>query len=303
MVDENLLTTAKAANIIGVHESSVKRWCNSKKILTQLTQGGHRRILWNDLLSYANEEKIIHPFNIFKENGLNVYLAKEYFLKKDNLEKLSDILFEWIAKVDYKYLVPFINYCYKDLKIPFKNICDKLIFPSLKLVGDKWEDRSLCIADEHRVTQEWIYALSSIRQDILQTMENENSIVTRAIVSCSDENTHEIAALCLRIVLELNDYQVIYLGSRVPANEIAATQLNEKCDLVCISFSPLDSVQSFKDYITTLESRYESKSAYTLVVGGQGIANCQEILEKTNTFKGIDHIQDFSSFENWLKSH
>ncbi len=302
MKPNNLLTTAKAADIMGVHESSVKRWCNSNKLNTHHTQGGHRRIDWNDLLHYSLKEGLEHPFRVFDDHGLMVYLAKEEFLKKEETTKFLELLKSWINEVNYKYLAPLVSYCFVQIGIPFVRICDELLFPSFCLIGDKWQEKSLCTAEEHRITQEWVYTLGLIRQNILENKMQNAEAPLKALVCCSDENTHEVATLCLRIILEINGYSVIYLGPRVPTEELLVTQSQDDYQLLCISFSPLDTIQELASCLKTLASHYQPSKPYALAIGGGGIQHWVSNPLNEFPFKEMAHFKNMISFEKWIQS-
>ncbi len=50
---ESLLSPKKAAKILGVSESSIKRWCDAGQIQILKTSGGHRRISIASLMDFA----------------------------------------------------------------------------------------------------------------------------------------------------------------------------------------------------------------------------------------------------------
>ena len=61
MTDTNntlLLTSSKVADLLGVHPSTVKRWCDDGTLESRRTGGGHRRIRLNDALDTARVQGI-----------------------------------------------------------------------------------------------------------------------------------------------------------------------------------------------------------------------------------------------------
>ena len=53
----NFYSTKQVSLIPKVSESTVKRWIDAK-IIAQKTQGGHRRVLSEDLLNFIKKSKI-----------------------------------------------------------------------------------------------------------------------------------------------------------------------------------------------------------------------------------------------------
>ncbi|MEM1271970.1 MAG: helix-turn-helix domain-containing protein, partial [Bacteroidota bacterium] len=52
------ISTRQASDLLGVHESSVKRWCNAGDLGCEYTHGGHRRIPLAELLRFAEARSI-----------------------------------------------------------------------------------------------------------------------------------------------------------------------------------------------------------------------------------------------------
>ena len=92
----SLLTSKKASEILGVHDSTVKRWCNQGELSSQATKGGHRRISWDDLMNFAKQQKIAHPFNDFGAKSFEVYSAKEDYLKNSSCAPFVEIVLNWM---------------------------------------------------------------------------------------------------------------------------------------------------------------------------------------------------------------
>lgn len=59
--DDRLLTTGDAARLIHVERDTIVRWCNTGKLASFTTPGGHRRIWLSDMrktLDAANDRTV-----------------------------------------------------------------------------------------------------------------------------------------------------------------------------------------------------------------------------------------------------
>jgi MerR family transcriptional regulator, light-induced transcriptional regulator len=299
MKKDKFLTSAKAANILGVHESSVKRWCNSNTIQTELTDGGHRRIKWDVLVEFANSKNIPLPYQSFAEDSFRVYQAKNLLLTKNDPKQLQELVFEWTYSVKFRNLYLITKFICQDLKFPFSSFCDMIIFPSLVKLGEWWEKEELSTAEEHIISNEWIFALSSVRRSFAMKRKDDH---LKAIVACSNENLHEIPAQCIRIILESLNIETTFLGARTPVSEIVNTQQQNESNLLCLSFSPLDHDVEINKSIEHLVENYQIGKPYYLVLGGNNIDknNVENKFADKKPFVDIQHFKKLVTFEEWV---
>jgi methanogenic corrinoid protein MtbC1 len=289
-----LLTSRKASQLLHVHESSIKRWCNSKELVSTSTEGGHRRIDLSCLLTFAKTKNINHSLEVFDNYSREVFLFREAYLKSKNYKICLDLIEHWMKHHQYHLIKPLLFYCNKDISAPFWEICDQLIFPSLETVGNWWMLEEIGIADEHRISQEWIEALSHLRLSHNSPIESSSRGV--AIIACSQDNTHDIASLCLRIILEDLQVKVIYLGAGVPTQEVIRMQTQHEADLVCLSFSPVDDEQVVANHLCELAEANVQNTTFALAIGGQPFKSLK------NKFKHhFEHLGCFSQIEHFQK--
>ncbi len=54
---EQWVSLTKAANLLGVHSTTLRRWADKGEIPFMLTPGGHRRFSVNDIQQFANQQR------------------------------------------------------------------------------------------------------------------------------------------------------------------------------------------------------------------------------------------------------
>ena len=55
------LSLSKAAEVLGVHPSTIRNWADQGKLPVHRTQGGHRRFLANELELWRKSERAASP--------------------------------------------------------------------------------------------------------------------------------------------------------------------------------------------------------------------------------------------------
>lgn len=61
---EEWLTLTDAAEQLGIHPSTLRRWANDGKIPVMVTPGGHRRFLQADVTQFAQSQTLYRPQNV-----------------------------------------------------------------------------------------------------------------------------------------------------------------------------------------------------------------------------------------------
>jgi len=166
---------------------------------------------------------------------------------------------------------------------------EHLLTPLLTMIGDRWKTGELRPVHEH-MTSSIIRSLSYILRNNNPCSDN----APRMIVSTPIGQLHELGALLAAIMAELNGWQVTYLGSNLPAEEIAAAvkYTNARAVTISISFST-------DDHIIPKEIRRLKKligAHVALIVGGRAAAHYKAVLDEV----GVLNIQSYEHFRQIL---
>lgn len=296
------LTSHQAAQVLSIHESTIKRLCNSDQIKTTKTSGGHRRIDWFELMEYSKNQNISHHFSVYEHHSADLYLSLVEFSKKKDLSIFNRILENWMNEPFDKYIVELINTLVIDYSIPFTEICDYILYPILEKIGTSWEVGKISIGQEHRISQEFIKSLILLREKWFNEKRIQKNTSKSAIIACSKDNEHEISAQCIRIILELNQYNTIFLGAKVPTIEALHTQIKEKAELICISFSPIDSTPNFKQAYSCLTKNMDKHYPFKLAFGGHNLQKWKDKDLLKHPFIDFKTFTNFQHIETWLKA-
>jgi MerR family transcriptional regulator, light-induced transcriptional regulator len=107
-------------------------------------------------------------------------------------------------------------------------LCDELLAPALRLIGEDWASGEATVADEHRAT--------AICERLLARLPTRRTRVRGTVVVATPAGEHHaLPALMASIALRYDGWRVHHLSSDLPADELAAFLERERPDLLVLS--------------------------------------------------------------------
>ena len=269
--DYLLLPTSTAADLLGVHASTVKRWAEEGALKATKTDGGHRRFTLQDVLSGAHERGIptfLDPFHPWESN---VWTAIQAGAKKGDFTRLSSLGLAWLRQGETELLGRLFFEMGRRDEIPFTTFLDEAISGFMSKVGEEWLGGRLQVGEEHMATEMILEAL--IRLRFARESSGRPPLEPQgrrpvAVVGAAEGEFHALGAQAVRAILEGDGWKVYYLGSNVPLEDFAKIRVAQAADLICISFSSRASKPDLIRTIETLEERQRLGSPHALALGG-----------------------------------
>ena len=296
-----LATTRQAAEILGVHESSIKRWNTSKQLSARQTSGGHRRFHVSELLDFARKNRIETPLLSFGKDAEPVWVGLAELRKRNNYSVLIRLVYEWVLKDESKQIVELIVYLLRDERA-IEDIMDHLIAGVLYRIGNSYLNGILTIGDEHSATHVMrdvlIYLKEHLRELGFSRPARKKPVT---IVGCGREEEHEIGALMVRLVLEMNGWRVVYLGLDVPTEEFAKQQIKHEAALVCISMMPPRGPRDVHHIYQLLNQVYNRKHPYRLAFGGGAVKAINDLDLRGKVIPEVRHFKSMKGFADWTR--
>lgn len=272
------LTSTEAADLLGVHSSTVKRWCNDGELPSRKTEGGHRRIHLGDAQALARRrgiETVLSPFYPYEAHVWTVLRAVE---DDGSFQRYLTLAMGWVHRAQLRRLGHLVKAVARLDSVPFHRFCDEAVRGLMLEVGRAWHEGRLRAAEEHMVTEVIVDVLLELRrehqraqregQDELGAPEPGRGDRPLAIVGSVEGNRHFLGALCIRLLLERLGWDVLYLGPDVPVEDFAAIQKRRRAGLVCISLSPPATAGEISRILRVLSEFYDPAVPYALDMGG-----------------------------------
>ncbi len=250
----------QVANIIGVNVSTIKRWTDSGKLDCQQTVGGHRKFHLN------------HIRKFFKENQkLSENINFEYLLEGNK---------SIINAIDGNDISSLVDYCYQNLILansdkfislinslvlksyPIERVFDAIIMPSLKIIGEEWENGNLSITEEHLATEKIRSFLVNLNYDTTPKNAKLN-----AFCFTLKNDKHDLPLYMGESIFNQNNIKAFNLGANLPADDFISISKKVSADIIFISLVYVQNVDVMNKEINLLCNAFLDTSTKIFIRG------------------------------------
>jgi excisionase family DNA binding protein len=302
--DGTLLTSSGVAALLGVHSSTVKRWCDEGTMASQKTTGGHRRIRLWDALDTARSQGIQTFLDFFRPWEANVWLAVSEVEERGTYRRLHNLALAWLTKGETDLVARLLVEVANRPKVPFPQFLDDGIRTFMARVGEEWQEGRLAVGEEHMASQIVMESLLRLRTTWespgRNRQEPEDSPLV-AVVGAVEGDRHDLGALAVRVLLEREGWKVYYLGADVPVEEFAEIQRAQGASLVCISFSTKNALPDLQRAVRVLEEFYRPEYPYSLGLGGS-LAKISEEMVPSGPFLARSISRSAQELLTWIET-
>lgn len=202
-----------------------------------------------------------------KQEEFKMSLEKKWQIKKDKF------LF-YLLKADLASAVKFASRFVKSSNL-IENFYLKIVQPALYDIGNLWERGKISVAEEHLVTSIVNRVMASIYTNFPKTKIKTKY---KAIITSSANEYHEIGGRMVADLLELDGWNVYYLGANVPNENVIKLVKNIKPKLIGISVSMAFNLEKVENLITKI--REFKNGQIKVMVGGLIFNLIPQIYEK-----------------------
>ncbi len=194
-------------------------------------------------LEEVKKEKDLKNSDITLTNEAQKYLN---FLLDGNKGEASNLIMKYIEKG-------------KDIKEIYLEI-----FQATQIeVGKMWQENKINVAQEHYVTASTQMIMSQLYNYVLNTIKNNYTIIAASV-------SHELHEIGIRIVsdfLELEGFNVYYLGANMPLKDIMKSIKQKKANILMLSATMTEHIEEASKIINEIKIN-ESTKHIKIMVGG-----------------------------------
>ncbi|HYO90831.1 MAG TPA: helix-turn-helix domain-containing protein, partial [Pyrinomonadaceae bacterium] len=223
----NFLTTRQLARMWQVSEATVKRWADAGRLHPSRTLGGHRRFALKEVLRFQNEQGL--DVGRVTLSGVGEAAAQQKSAGVDE-QGVAEQFFDAILRGQEGASAGVLLSSYMNGQTLVK-ILDDTFTKAMHRLGNLWHCGEVTVADEHLASQTARRAVETLRECI----RREASDGRRAVVCTVEEEMHEMAVLCVQLLLEEKGWSVSYLGAHTPFYSMTDAIEKQKPQLICIS--------------------------------------------------------------------
>lgn len=254
-----LISTHRAAQALGVSESSLKRWCDAGLIPVVRTVGGHRKLAPSDLLRFAREEGrgLAAPAVLGLPSVRESSAAELPRLRPEFVEALL------VGDEPRAWQVVFDLYV---AKYSPAVICDELIAVAFRDIGERWSCHEAEVYQERRGCEIVVRLLYELRR-----LQSESVPSRTAFCATTSGDHYMIPAAMAETVLRAAGFHAATLGHDVPLSSLASAVERLKPEVLCLCVSSVSDADEFVAGMELLAQACERRRT-ALVVGGRALS-------------------------------
>ncbi|MDW8136586.1 MAG: cobalamin-dependent protein [Thermodesulfobacterium sp.] len=178
-----------------------------------------------------------------KQDEFKITLERKWEIKKERF--LSHLL-----RADFNSAVKFANRLVKSPQ-DLENFYLKILQPALYEIGSLWEKGKISVAEEHLATS----IVGRVMANIYTYFpKNKTKAQAKAIITSSPNEYHELGGRMVADLLEMDGWDVYYLGANVPEDEVLKLVKKIKPKLIGISVTMPFNLERTEKLISKIRS-------------------------------------------------
>ena len=257
-----LLSPKKAAKVLGVSESSVKRWCDAGHLAVVKTSGGHRRISVQTLMNFARSKghNLENPQLIDLPTVSSVVPDSDF---ETLLKNLTDAL-----EAGHEDTVRSILVSRWMSGEPLSQIFDKLLAPAFSIIGHKWEHNELEVYEERRA----ILMVERSFADMRRLVGTTNTGGPIAVGCTAEGDPYSLPTAMCELTLRELGWNAQNIGTWQPLQSMIQAIKNIQPRVFWLSVSKVEDTEAFPQMLSKLYEAADSHNC-ALIIGGRGVSD------------------------------
>jgi methanogenic corrinoid protein MtbC1 len=182
---------------------------------------------------------------------------------------------------------------YLNIGVSIEVLYETIIKKALYEVGELWEFNKISVATEHLASA----IVEGILNELYFKIISSNKINKTVIVSCVENEFHQIGIKMISDVFEMNGWNAYFLGANTPTNELISFSKTINPDVFAISLSIYFHLPILEMMIPIIRREFP---VLPILVGGQAFCHGgQDILLK---YENVIYKSDLNSTELFIKN-
>jgi len=173
--------------------------------------------------------------------------------------------------------------------LPVDRLVSEVVFPLMKLVGERWHGGTLSIAQEHMTSSILRNLLGGLVR--LNTSSNQSQ---RILFATPSGELHEFGILASAMLAVAEGFEVLYLGSSLPALEIVSTAKRTAPRAVVIGIKASEPTLATIEELRILAAKLPKTTE--LWLGGSNVKRTLASIGNSRSFA----LEDFSELGDHL---
>lgn len=287
------LTTRQLARLWLVSEATIKRWADAGHLCVSRTIGGHRRFSLEEVARFQTERGL-SPASVSTRERRSLPQATDDMDDREAFDAAdaAEGFFEAIKGGREGVAASILLRAYLE-GVELARVFDESVSVAMWRIGKLWHSGDLSVADEHLATRTAVRALESLSTSVRRRYVMEER---QAICCATEDEFHEIPALCAQVLLESEGWGVKNFGPNTPFFALTDAVRKYRPALVCVS-TTLHSALERRERDYEEFRQVTSAGAVRVVLGGEGFRN--EAVRRR--FPADLHAESFKEFAEFIR--
>ncbi|WP_422485472.1 cobalamin B12-binding domain-containing protein [Gudongella sp. DL1XJH-153] len=174
-------------------------------------------------------------------------------------------------------------------RITIPVLYEKILVPALYSIDDCPESDPGCIWDEHVKTSIIRTIIEVLYPIVIDLGGKAEKTGDKIVLTCPEKEYHEVGLRMMSDFFQINGYQVIYIGSNTPRDQVWQAIRTEKPNYVGISVTDYYLLFEAKRIVEKIKT--ECVKDIKIILGGQAFRNNPHTIEEIG---GDIYIQDYN---------
>lgn len=281
--ERHYISSARAAEALGVSVSTVKRWVDEGVLPADRTAGGHRKLLRAEVLALARQGDL-------PRGDVAVLSAAWPGQPGDGLEGVEAALTEALVQGRAAEVSGIVRRAYGS-GVAIEALADRVVAPAMARVGHDWEAARIDVWQEHRGTQLLAGALYDLKGELEARSERNRPV---AVGGAPEGDPYLLATLLAQLVLLDAGWEAVNLGPNTPLPSLTRALRELRPRLLWLSVSHLEDegrfVKAYRDLYRAAE-----RQGVAVALGGRTLPErVRAAVPYTTHGDGLTHLAAFA---------
>lgn len=274
---------AQLAPIVGVSESTIKRWIDAGHLEGEKTPGGHRKIALPQLLAFLRSGGRVAPS--LEALGLLAERHASPAVPPDTPEALAGLLLRGDTDVARTLVLEQFR-----LGRALDELLDRLVAPAMVSVGTQWVEGKIDVYQEHVATLRAWNILVELRG--LLPMPPDRAPL--ALGGSPEGDPYLLPTLMAELTLADMGWRTLNTGPNTPVASLLEAVTRHRPRLVWLSITSVKPDEGFFEGYPRFFAAAQAAGA-SVVIGGQGLtAALQDRLVASGFGTRLAHLKAFA---------
>jgi excisionase family DNA binding protein len=256
---ERTWSPAELAPVVGVSESTLKRWVDRGHLRAERTPGGHRRIALPDLVSFLRARGRAVP----SFEGLRALAGRGTARAIE--APTPDVLARLLCLGDAGAASAIVLDQFREGR-PLDDLLDRLAAPAMAQVGHWWAQGQVDVYEEHVATLTLYGVLLQLRSLVPAAPDT----APLALGGAPERDPYLLPSLMAELTLAEMGWRTINVGPDTPARSFREAIDQRRPRLVWLSITSPDPASGFLDEYPRVFEAAQAQGT-SLMLGGQGL--------------------------------